>query len=332
MRTRLWSFIVIASLFFGLSGCAHLNKANLNKANTAHNKNAPPPKPIVQTRKITGFNRISVVGQMNVRLHTGFSKTEVILHGDARDLAQVIAVVNNSTLSIRLTTTPKFGEVTADIRGNQLNFFDYRGAGVVKGDNIHSGLLDVYISNPAKTILNGQINLHKLMVKGPGFVEINGIKSPYLEVALQNRAHVQLTGIAKLARLDIQGQSWFALYWLSNDFLSIRAKDSSFIQLAGVVNKIDLELWGQARFNGRFLRASRTFVKTHNRAIAEINSIDRQHTLATDSSDIRFYNVPVLKSDFMGCNGAVLDMRDWNNPEMQEYNRYNKDVPLGDRP
>lgn len=327
MRTRLWSLLFIASLFSGLSGCIH----HQNKATKAPKKDIPAAAPTTQTRRIAGFNHITVAGQMNVRLHTGFSKTEVILHGDKRDLTHVITVVNNSTLSIRLPVPPKFGAVTADIRSKQLNSFDYRGAGTIKGDNIYSRLLDLYISNPLKTTLNGQINLNKLVVKG-GFVEINGIKSPYLDVVLQDKAHVQLTGIAKLAHLDIQGQSWFNLYWLSNDLITIRARDASFVQLAGVANKLDLELWGSARFNGRYLRVSRIFVKTHGKSIAEINSVDRQHTLATDSSDIRFYNVPVLKSDFMACNGAVLDMRDWNFPFMQEYDRYNKDVPLGDWP
>jgi hypothetical protein len=346
MRIRLSSFLFIASLLSlaGLTACVHHIKATTavppHKAAAPqkvivavpHKKNAieKPVKPIQQTRLVAGFNHINVAGAMNVRLRTGSSKTEVILHGDSRDLTRVIVVVQNSTLSIRLPTPPKFGAVTADIHGKQLNSFTYIGGGTIKGDNINSKFLDLNISNPEKTTLSGQMNLHKLVVKGPGFVEVNGVKSPYLELVLKNRAHVKLRGYAKLARLDISGNSSFNMYWISNDWVTIRARDASVIQLAGIANKLDLELWGHARFNGRFLRVSRTFVKTHNDAVAEINSVDRQHTLATDASDIRFYNIPVLKSDFMACNGSVLDMRDWDQPYMQEYNRYNKDMPIGD--
>ena len=100
-----------------------------------------------------------------------------------------------------------------------------------------------------------------------------------------------------------------SLYWVKSRELTIRARGKSFIQLAGVVDKLDVELWGQAHFGGRYLRAMRSFVKTHNQSVAEISAVKRQHTLASDTSDIHFYNIPTMKADFMANNGAVLDMR-----------------------
>ena len=104
----------------------------------------------------------------------------------------------------------------------------------------------------------------------------------------------------------------------------VRARDQSFIQLAGAVGKLDVELWGKACFRGRYLRADRAFVKTHDVSVAEISAVKRQHTLANDASDIHFYNVSTMKADFMGFDGAVLDMRDLGLPFTQEYTRYNK--------
>ena len=286
--------------------------------------------PIYQHRPVGHFNQITVEGVVDVQLHTGYSKPELVLHGDPRDLAYVSSIVNNNHLLLRFTSYPKFGRVTADIHTKDLNAFTYKGAGVVKGERIHSRFLKVFISNPEKTILAGDMNLNTLVVKGPSLVEISGIRSPYLDISLDDKARVTLTGIAKLGKLDMHGNARLNLSWISSDYLMIRAKEKNVIQLAGSVNKLDLELGGSARFNGRYLRASRTFVKTYGNAVAEINSVDRQHTLASGASDIHFYNIPVMKNDFMAYNGAVLDMRDWNMPFMQEYDRYNKDVALGD--
>ena len=45
---------------------------------------------------------------------------------------------------------------------------------------------------------------------------------------------------------------------------------------------------------------------------------------ATENSDIRFYNLPNTKADFMAANGSVLDMRNLSWPVFEEYTPYNK--------
>ena len=107
----------------------------------------------------------------------------------------------------------------------------------------------------------------------------------------------------------------------------MRERGNAFVQLAGIADRLDVELWGNARFRGRYLRANTLFVKTHDSSLAEVSAVKRQHTLASGSSDIHFYNIPQLKTDLMAFNGAVLDMRDWNNPWTQEYNQYNIGPP-----
>ena len=65
-------------------------------------------------------------------------------------------------------------------------------------------------------------------------------------------------------------------------------------------------------------------MKTHDKSIAAIASLDRQHTLANDQSDIYFYAIPQMKTDLMDCNGSVLDMRAWNAYSLRKYDNYNK--------
>lgn len=278
-----------------------------------------------QIHHIPAFNQVVVEGNINVSLHTGYSRPQVILHGEIRDLAQVKVSVRDNTLIIHLGKGyPQCGPVLAEIRGHYLNSFSYRGVGTVTGNHLRSGLLDLSIDNPGRTTLGGTIFLRKLKVSGGGYTQISGIKSPYLQLSITGKSRVQLAGVMNITSLNLAGGSWLGMYWVKSKMLTIRAKDKTFIQLAGVVDKLDVELWSVARFNGRYLRAKRAFVKTHDKAIAEVSAINRQHTLATDASDIYFYNIPNMKTDFMAYDGSVLDMRDWDLYAMRDYDRYNK--------
>lgn len=323
MWARCLVFLLIACL---LPACA-------SKHRQTKRATVLPPVPMVQDRLLAPFSHIAVEGVMNIKLQTGCKKTQVTLHGSKNDLAKVYTLVKNQMLVIRFTVMPKFGNVTADICTRQLRSFRYRGAGVVVGHNIHSRLLDLNIRNSERTVLNGtSINLNKLVADGPGYIEVTGVRSPYLQiVVLKGNPKIKLRGIMRLAMLKAKS-GFLDLYWVTNDILNISAFGTANMSLAGIANRLELDLHGSSRFNGRYLRVSRTFVKTFDNAVAEINSIDRQHTLASGASDIQFFHIPVLKSDFMACNGAVLDMRDWDQPFLQEYNRYNKDAPIGDWP
>src|SRR5690606_38096143 len=108
--------------------------------------------------------------------------------------------------------------------------------------------------------------------KGNGLVHISGVSSQNLQVSLQGNPKVQLTGMASLAKLNIDGGGWLSLYWVKSDTLTINAKKTAKIQLAGIVNRLNVELWGNAQFKGRYLRAQRSFVKTHNKSTAEISA------------------------------------------------------------
>lgn len=284
----------------------------------------PAAQKALQNRQLPAFNQVVVEGNINVSLHTGYARPQVILHGDPTDLLQVITEVSNNTLLIHVGKGyPRCGAVTAEIRGHFLNAFTYHGAGIVRGTNLRSGSLDLVIDNPGRTTLGGKLFLHRLVVSGGGFTQINGIYSQNLLLSIEDKSKVQLSGMVNLSKLDLDGDASLAMYWVKTNALIIRAHGQSTMQLAGIVGKLDVELWDNARFHGRYLRADRAFVKTHNKSVADIAAVKRQHTLSTDASDIYFYNVPTMRTDFMAYNGSVLDMRDWG-LFMQEYDRYNK--------
>lgn len=319
MLKRCYTLIL---LVFLLAGCAHQGKKT--------------PSPVVkypssstkQYRQVSSFNQVDAQGLLNITLHTGYKQPKVILTGDPRDLAQVKTVVSGNTLYLALGKGyPRYGAVHADIRGRNLNRLKYVGAGLVTGNQLYTRYLDVYLANQGTTRLAGTIGLQKLEVVGSGLTQINGISTLNLQVYLKGNPKVQLTGFANLAKLKIDGDGWLSLYWVKSDNLIIRAKKASKIQLAGVVNRLDVELWGVAQFKGRYLRAQRSFVKTHDKSVAEISAVNHQSNLATDASDIYYYNIPTTRADFMAFDGSVLKMREWSIFDNQDFNRYNKHFP-----
>ena len=278
-----------------------------------------------QTLRVPDFTRVKVNGVINVSLHTGYKHPKVILRGDPRDLASIAVGVTNGQLQVIMgANQPNFGPVQVEIDGRYLHSIEYRGRGIITGSKLHAGLFDVVLDNQGKTTLGGQIGLRKLDVKGDGPTEISGINSPYMVLNISGKSSIKLSGIANVSTLNVTKEGRLSLYWVKSRDLTIRGRGKSFIQLAGVVDKLNVELWDSARFNGRYLRAMRAFVKTYDLSVAEVSAVKRQHTLASNKSDIHFYNIPAMKTDFMADKGATLDMRDLSAPFLQEYDQYNK--------
>ncbi|MCW8409234.1 DUF2807 domain-containing protein [Legionella sp. PATHC035] len=311
-------YLLILSVFL-LTACAH----------HGHQKQITPPLPQAvktkQVRPVPAFNQVVIEGPLSVNLHTGYKQPQVILSGDARDLATVKAEVKQNTLYLSVGNV--HGPVYADVRGQFLNRLMAQGVPLIRGSQIHTSILDVYLVKTGSVRLGGTIGLRVLDVKGKGLVQIGGIASQNLQIHLQGDPKVQLEGVANLANLSMYGNAWLSLYWVRTDNLIVRAKQKATLQLAGAVNRLDVELWGNARFKGRYLRAQRSFVRTHGHSVAEISVAKHQSNLATDASDIYYYNLPTTRADFMAFDGSVLDMREWNQAELKDFTRYNKQVP-----
>lgn len=280
--------------------------------------------PITQTRVLANFSQVMVKGRINIRLHTGARKPQVIIRGDAKDLEQVHTLMKGYTLCVSIGDGyPQHGPITMDIYAKQLNSFTYDGIGVIKGTNLYTRYLDLSIANPESTIFSGHIGLRRLHMRGPGMIQLSNVSGHDIQIAMAGHPRVQLVGLFSLGTLDLRGDGLLSAYWIKSDRLVIREHGHTHVQLAGVVKILEVTLWDSADFNGRYLRAYRAFVKTHGRSTAKISAVRRQHTLASDASNIYFYNLPEMKTDFMAYSGSVLDMRDWNLYFEQEYTRYN---------
>lgn len=311
--------IIVALLALLLGACSHFHKPTPEPVLT------PPVNKISQFRQVSSFSNLRIGGNFDVTIHTGYAKPQVLLQGDSRDLVYVETKNADNTLKISLMKGyPRFGSIHLDIRTNQLKTFAYSGKGTIIGKKLHTQGLNLLLDNAGNTTLQGQLNLATLDVRGGGVSEISSVTGSKLTIKVAGKSRIKLGGIVNVTCINLRDDSYISMYWVKSRALVIRARDKSFAQLAGIVNRLDVELWGNAHFHGRYLRAKRAFVKTHNNAIAEMSAVSHQHTLATDASEIRFYNLPTMRADFMALDGAVLDMRNLGDPLLQETTDFNK--------
>lgn len=289
-----------------------------------HHSNLPTSNK--ETRPLPSFNCVRITGVFNVNLHTGHKRSKVMVRGNPQDLEHVLIKVKNGVLIIRKSRHYRSkGPVELDIYTHYLNSVEYHGKGLIIAHNLHSRMLDLNIDNKGSTSIQGKVTLNKVKIKH-GFTEIKNTYSPCMSLYISGKATVEISGVVNITHIEIAGYSRLRVLWVKSRRLIIRGHGRGIIQLAGVANKIDVELWDHSRYNGRYLRARRAFIKTHNESLAEVSAVAHQHTLATGASDIRFYNLPTMRADFMADNGAVLDMRDLGIPFLQEPTRYNKYV------
>ena len=264
------------------------------------------------------FTQVYIQGPFNVRLHTHKKKKASLkIDGDAIDLKYITSHVKNGVLYISDGSEKahigkrrlRMGEATLEINVPELHGFTYKGKGVITAHHIRSSVLDIWLMNPEKSTFDGRINLRRLTVFGEGTTKITGIRSQDLSIKLVGSPKVDLKGRANLRRIDMEGRAALGLYWVKSKDLILRLSGTSQLTLAGTVNRLDGVFSDHAHFHGRYLRVKESFVKTNGEAISDIAVINTQHALARDRSDIYYYNLPALRTDFMARNGSVLDMR-----------------------
>jgi len=274
---------------------------------------------------VSGFSQVKIEGHIDASVHSGYAKPMVILRGDPRDLQQVVVETHGDTLLVNMGAGyPRHGPVKAEIRTRYINYLAYDGVGNLSGTKLRSNDLILDLNNNGITNLDGYLMLRKLTVRGQGLYKIGGVHSQYLVVDIDEEARVEMRGNTNLNDLIVNGDGRFSLYWVKGPCLRVRAHGHPAIQLAGVVSKLDVELHDRAMFEGRYLRADRVFAKTFDKSVARISAVHRQHTLASDQSDIYFYNLSEMRTDFMAYDGSVLDMRSWDLRGRKEYTYLNK--------
>lgn len=311
-------FIFLFSLFF-LTSCKNLGFF------------APSPVEQVtvsiqsQSRVLGAFSKITMEGALDVALETGEKIPKVVLRGDPRDLAQVQTLVKGDTLYLALGQGyPHFGRVQAIVKTKSFDGLQTQGPGSLIGTDLKTGPLVLQLNSSGKIKLSGQIDLRQLTATGNTQLEIENIRTRDLRVKLSGHAKVTLHGVMHLKDLHLSEQAWLSLYWLDTTNLKLDLSDQAYLQIAGQAKLLDGQIWDKAQMNAQYLRVLDLYLKTHDASIAKISTLRREHVVAADRSDIYFYHLPTLRSNHMVGEGSVLDMRDFSNPDVQDYTSLNK--------
>ncbi len=279
-----------------------------------------------QTQTLPVFHSIHAQGRINLTLHTGFKRSRLTLKGQAMDVANLKIMVQNDTLFLKVNAGyPKIAAIQADLYLPFLTDLSYLGVGVIKGRALRTKRLSLLIDNPMTTTLSGALNLRDLTVRGNSHVRLNGIQSPHLNLTISGLSTIQLQGDMNLPDIVMPASGNLRVQGLRSRYVRVRMGGHAHLELAGKAEKLDADVSGHALFNGRYLRVFNSYVKTHDHALATLNTADKQHTLALDASDIYFFDLPRLRADLMADNGAVLDMRDWYSVYLEPYTPLNRD-------
>lgn len=273
---------------------------------------------IEKTRPVPAFTQVYIQGPFDVYLHTHKNTPPSLkLLGDYIDLEHVDSYVKRGVLYV--SVGPKKGhigkhhfraeKVSLEMNVPHLHGFTYKGSGKIDAQNIRSTLLDIWIAGAKKSTWSGWMNLRRLTLIGDGPTTIKGIHSKSLHIKIVGSPDVELEGKANLKRLDIKGDGTFRFYWIKSKNLVIRARGAIRMMLSGTVDRLDGVFSDRVQFDGRYLRAKDAFIKTNDKAVADIAVVENQHALARDTSDIYFHNLPLFRMGFMARNGAILDMR-----------------------
>lgn len=314
LRLKLW----FTSLLLLCSACQH------HPQSVATSTKALGYHPVWSHRSHDAFETLLVRGRMDLTVHTGYRKPGVDIWGDPNDLKQIIVKLRHGTLLIDLGKGfPRQGPVKVVVRAGALRNLDYKGAGYIYAPSLSAKLMNIRIHNNGRAVLKGPMYLHILRLSGSGLTEIDGARGYQTDIGLSGRVQLHLKGNLDARVVRLRDNTSFNAYWLKSPSLNLRMYDKSCAQLAGAVGHLDVVLNEKAVLKARYLRSKELFVKTFGHSLAEIAAVKSQHTLASDQSDIHFYNLAQMSADFMAFDGAVLDMRDWRLYSKEPYTNLN---------
>ena len=266
------------------------------------------------------FHGVLFKGEIaDVRLHPTRGLSYVVAHGASDDLANLTMIEHADKLHMIMERGyPKQGPVTIDVYINDYRGITQRGHIPITGHGIYSRALVLSTNGDAKIDLSGNINLSNIHARGQTHIEMTGVNSKRSKIELFDKSYAKLAGMLGVCDLNVHQQSCLIMHWVNATTLKFVLGDNAYVQLAGHVNLLDAELFEKSKLAARFLRSERTFVKTHDEAVAEISTVRAQHTYALDRSHIDYFNVPLYKTDMMVESGSVLDLREWYLSHAQE--------------
>lgn len=257
------------------------------------------------------FSAVDVSGPISVQINAGSRRYALQLVGDTASLSHVYAAVREGVLYLGLqphTKPTQVGNVLAKVYMPQLSLLRYNGTGGVSGSNL-TGPLSVSAGGSGDIILVGKnIDVRDVYTAGSVNVHILGVNSTSLNVYEGGTGNINLAGTAVLQSVTYNGNGTLSIEWVNTSNIKVVGAGKGRIFLAGVTNFLDATLSDYMFLDARYLHANRVLVNTRNHARADVWPQDNLTALATDGSNIYYYNDPTFEGGYMRTKGAVLRM------------------------
>jgi hypothetical protein len=313
--------VLLSGLFLG--GCTYYQEeiapqmAELQKKHAAADKNRSQLKEAMNQittlkRSLPPFEKVYIDTPLNVRIERSHAfKHELEITGPRQTLSNLILSVRGSTLQIHQTVAAPQSQklATLTLRIPELRELHVISPGYVRGYDIQSSELDVYIQGSGSVNLSGQnINLQRLTSKDAGDIQISGINSNNVTIDSSNTRAICLNGHVGLRQI-IAGNNTQRITVPSIDYshrIDIVSHSTGTFYLSGKVPFLSAELGGSSLLDARNLRVRKAFINTADHAEADVFVTESLNAFATGTSDIYYYVHPKLIGQYMRDNGSIL--------------------------
>ena len=176
-----------------------------------------------------------------------------------------------------------------------------------------SGLFDIgslFIRGEGQLNAAGHIDLKTVVNAGQGAATLSGIHSDQLTIQQAGSGSLSVHGYAGVEKIQQEGNGSMEIYWVNGETTTVYLKGAGSIVLAGKTNTLIANLFDQARLDTKFLRVKEAYVRTHQSAIAHVNTDSRLFAYAMDQSQINYYTPSSEAYQNTADNGVVLSVRE----------------------
>lgn len=286
---------------------------HLGDGHTFHVDEPPPiPSPIQKggkRMKLRRFTELEVIGPFNVKIRPTGGRQHISIKGPKQTLQHLSAVIQDNRLKLEIDEDAKvFDNAEVLLETDALDYL------VMKGDNnldmrgLNPKNFYVDLATTGNVLIEGKkIGLRKLELDGSANIIFRGVSSKALTIESNRADKVAIEGVARLTKLFYGDKSRISVFWVDSPELQIIGSGVGFVRLAGHVSVLEARTYNHATLDAKYLRASKSFVKSYNASNVHLQTIKEQNVLASNGSNVYYYNPSKLRSGFMSESGNVFD-------------------------
>ena len=301
-------YLLFCFLFSLITFPASAQICSTNKILSSANHSSLTTRPVVTPP----FHTLRVDGPINIAMKNDEVESPVLIVGDVDNVSHVRVDVLNNCLRLRMDAhyrTKPESRLTVYVNTAQVEKLIYNGNGSVSGNNLDRAPSTIISSGSGSIKLQGKnLAICQITASEQSYIDINGLQTSQLTIKQTGDSHIVLRGNIVLQEVNSSGNSTLDIYWVNSTYVNVRASDRSYIKLAGIADLLDVRLSQRAFLDAKNLRAEKGFINTTSNARADVSLQKVLGALASDFSDIYYYQDSYYVGGYMRDAGAVFRM------------------------